>query len=104
MKKKSDGNICFHQMIMDRKDDSNQVFILKSTLVDNQHPSHTKMVKIPFNRPFYVYDYHQARYAAQGKNFELTHESLTKNEGPVMQKEIWYLYPIAYSIKFISNK
>jgi len=102
--KKSDGNVCFHQMIMDRKDDSNQVFILKNTLVDNQNPSHKKMVTIPFAQPFYVYDYDQAKVAAQGQNFELTHEKLTINDGPVMQKDTWYLYPIAYSIKFVSNK
>ena len=89
---------------MDRKEDSNQVYILKNTLVDEQNPSNKKMVPIPFNRPFYVNDYNQAKIAAQGRNFEFTHQKFTKNDGPVMDKEIWYLYPIAYSIKFMSNK
>lgn len=91
---------------MDKKDDANQVFILKNTLVDKKHPSHKPMVPVPFSQPFYLNDFNHAKraMAAKGSNFELTHEKFTTNDGPIMLKDIWYLYPIAYSIKFKANK
>ena len=90
-----DLTIIFHQMVIDRIENSD--FILQNTLIDHSG----SQIRIPISREFYA-PYDMMCFCQNGQDF-VYHGPKNEfiplvNENFNMEKERWYLQPVAYSI------
>ena len=105
-----DGNLVpkevfFHQMVLDRVDDSTNEYIIHNTSFDEGGP----VLRIPKKNAYYTSNQNMmnlnagGQYKLNGQNGEVW-TLVNENVGNTMKQQTWYLLPQAYSLTLVPEQ